>query len=127
LEETLNTDALKLVGKVIERFGIYIVVGLIAFFAFNSWKSGSAREKLLRDRNVMLEKQYEAWNLYIGEIVKQQKEIVDKVGEKKVEQQMIKFDVGKEIKSFNKTVKEIKKIEDPQESIDALMRAWNND
>ena len=123
----MNTDTLKLVGKVIERFGIYIAVGLFAFFAFNGWQSMKTNTKLLEQRNIMFEQKMEAWSQYIGEIVKQQKEIVDKVGEKKVEQQMIKFDVGKEIKSFNKTVKEIKKIEDPQESIDALMRAWNND
>ena len=123
----MNTDALKLVGKVIERFGIYIAVGLFVFFAFNGWQSMSRRADLLEKQNIMLEQKMEAWNQYIGEVVKQQKEIVEKVGEKKVEQQMIKFDVGKEIKSFNKTVKEIKKIEDPQESIDALMRAWNND
>lgn len=123
----MNTDTLKLVGKVIERFGIYIAVGLFVFFAFSGWQSMSRRADLLEKQNIMLEQKMEAWNKYIGEIVKQQKEIVDKVGEKKAEQQMIKFDVGKEIKSFNKTVKEIKKIEDPQESIDALMRAWNND
>jgi tRNA nucleotidyltransferase (CCA-adding enzyme) len=123
----LNTDTLKLIGKIVERFGIYIAVGLFVFFAFNGWKSMSKQAELWQQRNVMLEKQYEAWNQYIGELVKQQKEVVKKVEEKKVEQKLIKLDVGKEIKSFNKTVKEIKKIEDPQESIDALMRAWNND
>jgi len=123
----LNTDGLKTLGKVIERFGIYIAVGLIAFFAFNSWKSGSMQAKLMKERNIMFEQKMEAWNQYIGELVKQQKEIVTKVEEKKVEQRIVKFDVGKEIKSFNKTVKEIKKIEDPQESIDALIRAWDND
>ena len=123
----MNTDALSTVGKVIERFGIYIAVGLFVFFAFNGWKSMARRADLQERQNIMLEQKMEAWNQYIGEIVKQQKEIVAKVGEKKAEQQIVKFDVGKEIKAFNKTVKEIKKIEDPQESIDALTRAWIND
>lgn len=123
----MNTDALKLVGKVIERFGIYIAVGLFVFFAFNGLKSMSNYNKLLEQRNAAFEQKMEAWNQHIGELVKQQKEVISKVEEKKSEQQIIKFDIGKEIKSFNKTVKEIKKIEDPQESIDALMRAWNND
>ena len=123
----MNTDTLSTVGKVIERFGIYIAVGLFVFFAYSGWQSMSRRADLQERQNVLLEQKMEAWNLYIGEIVKQQKEIVAKVGEKKAEQQIVKFDVGKEIKAFNKTVKEIKKIEDPQESIDALTRAWIND
>ena len=123
----MNTDVLKLIGKIVERFGIYIAVGLFVFFAFNGWKSMSKQAELLEQRNIMLEQKMEAWNQYIGELVKQQKEVIAKVEEKKGEQQMIKFDIGKEIKEFNNTVKEIKKIEDPQESIDALMRAWNND
>ena len=112
----MNTDTLSTVGKVIERFGIYIAVGLFVFFAYSGWQSMSRRADLQERQNVLLEQKMEAWNLYIGEIVKQQKEIVAKVGEKKAEQQIVKFDVGKEIKAFNKTVKEIKKIEDPHRS-----------
>ena len=123
----MNTDTLKLVGKVIERLGIYIAVGLFAFFAFNGLKSMSNYNKLLEQRNAAFEQKMEAWNQHIADLVKQQEKVVEKVEEKKIEQKLIKLDVGKEIKSFNKTVKEIKKIEDPQESIDALMRAWNND
>ena len=123
----MNTVTLSTVGKVIERFGIYIAVGLFVFFAFNGWKSMARRADLQERQNVMFEQKMEAWNQYIGALVKQQKEIIGKIGEKQTEQRVVKFDVGKEIKSFNKTVKEIKKIEDPQESIDALTRAWNND
>jgi hypothetical protein len=121
----LNTDALSTVGKVIERFGIYIAVGLFVFFAFNGWQSMARRADLQERQNIMLEQKMEAWNQYIGELVKQQKEIVGKIGEKKVEQQFIKFDVGKQIKSFNKKVKAIKQTTDPKESIQRLMDAWD--
>jgi hypothetical protein len=85
-----------------------------------------ARRADLQERqNIMLEQKMEAWNQYIGELVKQQKEIVGKIGEKKVEQQFIKFDVGKQIKSFNKKVKAIKQTTDPKESIQRLMDAWD--
>jgi hypothetical protein len=121
----LNTDALSTVGKVIERFGIYIAVGLFVFFAYSGWQSMSRRADLQERQNIMLEQKMEAWNQYIGELVKQQKEIVGKIGEKKVEQQFIKFDVGKQIKSFNKKVKAIKQTTDPKESIQRLMDAWD--
>lgn len=121
----MNTDALSTVGKVIERFGIYIAVGLFVFFAFNGWQSMARRADLQERQNIMLEQKMEAWNQYIGELVKQQKEIVGKIGEKKVEQQFIKFDVGKQIKSFNKKVKAIKQTTDPKESIQRLMDAWD--
>lgn len=121
----MNTDGLRTVGKVIERFGIYIAVGLFVFFAFSGWQSMARRADLQQRQNIMLEQKMEAWNQYIGELVKQQKEIVSKIGEKKVEQQFIKFDVGKEIKSFNKKVKAIKQTTDPKESIQRLMDAWD--
>ena len=121
----MNTDGLRTVGKVIERFGIYIAVGLFVFFAFNGWQSMARRADLQERQNIMFEQKMEAWNQYIGELVKQQKEIVSKIGEKKVEQQFIKFDVGKQIKSFNKKVKAIKQTTDPKESIQRLIDAWD--
>ena len=121
----MNTDGLRTVGKVIERFGIYIAVGLFVFFAFNGWQSMARRADLQERQNIMFEQKMEAWNQYIGELVKQQKEIVSKIGEKKVEQQFIKFDVGKQIKTFNKKVKAIKQTTDPKESIQRLMNAWD--
>ena len=123
----MNTDALKLVGKVLERFGIYIAVGLFVFFAFNGWKDMSRRADLLEQRNIMFEQQMKQWTEQIGKIAEAQKKITEEMGQKQAQEQQIKMNIGKEIKDFNNKVKEIKKIEDPKESIDALMRAWDAD
>lgn len=117
---------IKTIGKIIERFGIYIAVGLFVFFAFNGWKDMQRRTDLQEQRNIRFEQQMQEWTKAIGEIAEQQGKIVKGVEEKKVQERQIKMNVGKEIKEFNNTVKEIKKIEDPKESIDAMRRAWNN-
>lgn len=123
----MSLETVKTIGKVLERFGIYIAVGLFAFFAFNGWKNMERRADLLEQRNIMFEQRMKEWTDQIGKIADAQKKIVDQVDEKQAQERQIRMDVGKEIKEFNTRVKEIKKIEDPKESIDALMRAWNFD
>jgi predicted nucleic acid-binding Zn-ribbon protein len=123
----LNKDTLVTIGKVLERFGIYIAVGVFVFFAFNGWKDMGRRADLLEQRNIMFEQRMKEWTEQIGKIVEAQEKITKQVDEKKAQEIQIKMNVGKEIKEFNNKVKEIKKIEDPQESINALMRAWDAD
>ena len=87
----------------------------------------SRRADLLEQRNIMFEQQMKQWTEQIGKIAEAQKKITEEMGQKQAQEQQIKMNIGKEIKDFNNKVKEIKKIEDPKESIDALMRAWDAD
>ena len=105
----------------------YILIAVLAGLLIFSFYLGYQRAGHLEQRSQAVEQRMDAWIQLLDTLTEQQRELTAKVTQKQIEKKAVRMDVGREIKQFNKTIKGIKQIEDPYESIMALDRAWAAD
>ncbi len=61
----------------------------------------------------------------LKDVAEANKKLMAQVEENRAQAQQLRMDVGKSIRDFNKTVKELKNVKDPKESYDRLSDAWS--
>lgn len=101
----------------------YLLIAIIACLVLAVVWLGYQRAHVLEQRNKEVQRRMDEW-IRIIEMMNEQQQVLADMSQKQAEKKQIRMDVGKEIKEFNHTVKGIKQIEDPYESIKALDHAW---
>ena len=103
----------------------YIAIPIALALGAHAWAQHATINRLEK-RVESLYDQREADHLKWMERFKDfQKEIVGKIDVGKAQSKVIKIDVGKTIKEFNRGVKATKKIVKASDSANALLDAWN--
>ena len=117
-------DITKIIA-LIKDFGI-VALAIIVAIIFFSMRTETAQ--MLKDQFKYNQEQQE--NVYrltdtLKDLTKAQQNFTAKFEEEKVVKQEIKVDLGRSIRNLNRSVKEIKNVQDPKESYTLLANSWD--
>ena len=106
-----------------------VVIALIVYavFAFNGWKNDykALVKSRLAYEQLQAEERRELQAL-LKRATEANQRLAAQVAESKTRREEIRMDVGKSIRTLNRSVKELKSVEDPKESFSRLSAAWVN-
>lgn len=110
----------------IKDFGIIIVAALVAyiFLAYRTETADFLKNQAEYQR--MQSREMEQLKTTLKQLTDASRALEAKIGKKKEVVQKIKLDLGKSIRTLNRSVKELKKnVKTPEESYQRLVAAWD--
>jgi len=118
-------DALSKALGIIKDFGIFILA-IIILIIFLSYRSET--KDMLTDRHNYEMKQFvqmQQLTTALSQLAVANDNLATKMTKREEVAQVVKIDLGRSIRTFNRTVKEIKNVQTAKESLDRLRAAWN--
>ena len=107
-----------------------VIIGFIVFLGFTLVNAKDDYMKHLEGR-LKYEKNQAVERARLEGLLKDMananKKLMEQVEKRDAEAQQLRMDVGKSIRDFNRTIKELKNVEEPKESYDRLSDAWYPD
>ena len=107
-----------------------VIIGFIVFLGFTLVNAKDDYMKHLEGR-LKYEKNQAVERARLEGLLKDMananKKLMEQVEKRDAEAQQLRMDVGKSIRDFNRTIKELKNVEEPKESYDRLSDAWSPD
>lgn len=118
-------DTLSKALGIIKDFGIFILAAiiLIVFLSYRSETKDMLKER--HDYEMQRFIQMQQLTTALSQLAVANDNLATKMTKREEVAQEIKVDLGRSIRTFNRTVKEIKNVQTAKESIDRLHAAWN--
>jgi len=118
-------DALSKALGIMKDFGIFILAAIILII-FLSYRS-ETKDMLQARHNYEMQQflQMQQLTTALGQLAVANDNLATKMTKREEVAQVVKVDLGRSIRTFNRTVKEIKNVQTAKESIDSLHAAWN--
>lgn len=118
-------DALSKALGIIKDFGIFILAAIILIIFLN-YRS-ETKDMLQARHNYEMQQflQMQQLTTALGQLAVANNNLATKMTKREEVAQVIKVDLGRSIRTFNRTVKEIKNVQTAKDSIDRLHAAWN--
>jgi hypothetical protein len=118
-------DALSKALGIMKDFGIFILAAVILII-FLSYRS-ETKDMLQARHNYEMQQflQMQQLTTALGQLALANDNLATKMTQREEKAQAIKIDLGKSIRTFNRTIKEIKNVQTAKESIDSLHAAWD--
>jgi len=118
-------DALSKALGIIKDFGIFILAAIILIIFLN-YRS-ETKDMLQARHNYEMQQflQMQQLTTALSQLALANDNLATKMTKREEVAQVIKVDLGKSIRTFNRTVKEIKNVQTAKDSIDRLHAAWN--
>jgi len=118
-------DALSKALGIIKDFGIFVLAAIILII-FLSYRS-ETKDMLQARHNYEMQQflQMQQLTTALGQLAVANDNLATKMTKREEVAQVVKVDLGRSIRTFNRTVKEIKNVQTAKESIDSLHAAWN--
>lgn len=118
-------DALSKALGIVKDFGIFILA-VIILIIFLSYRSET--KDMLKDRHGYEMQQFiqmQQLTATLSQLAVANNNLATTMTKREEVAQGVKIDLGRSIRTFNRTVKEIKNVQTAEESIDSLHAAWN--
>lgn len=118
-------DALSKALGIMKDFGIFILAAIILIIFLN-YRS-ETKDMLQARHNYEMQQflQMQQLTTALGQLAVANDNLATKMTKREEVAQVVKVDLGRSIRTFNRTVKEIKNVQTAKESIDSLHAAWN--
>jgi hypothetical protein len=118
-------DALSKALGIIKDFGIFILAAIILIIFLN-YRS-ETKDMLQARHNYEMQQflQMQQLTTALSQLALANDNLATKMTKREEVAQVIKVDLGKSIRTFNRTIKEIKNVQTAKDSIDRLHAAWN--
>jgi len=118
-------DALSKALGIMKDFGIFILAAIILII-FLSYRS-ETKDMLQERHNYQMQQfiQMQQLTTALGQLAVANDNLATKMTKREEVAQEVKIDLGRSIRTFNRTVKEIKNVQTAEESISSLHAAWD--